>query len=473
MFRFFLLFFFLGTLLVAQTNQEILDRADRLARTGKTNDIFRAYNDYKNLYLQSILKNDDKLKVKALNGIVVTGKELHIDISEYSEELRGMNGHITYKQPVKEQQRKIEKEDKSISLSSMTKLESVKWDNDDLVMSFDEELKPDQVRYFVLHDIKHRKYRYVFDISSAFLFKSEVLFKKGISRIKLNQFNPKTVRLVFEDEQKLNLHFELDKSDLVISLYTKERARKTETITKQTPRVSKKEKTHLLDRNKVIVIDPGHGGKDSGAIGYRHYYEKNVVLDIAKKAADILKKRGYKVYMTRDRDIFIKLKARTAFANDKDADLFISVHANAVRSSQARKAYGIETYFLSPSRSTRATHVAELENSADLSDMNSYGKSTFLKFMTNTNRIASNKLAIDLQKGILSNLRNKYKGVSDAGVREGPFWVLVGAQMPAVLIEVGFITNPTEANRLMNEKYKEHMAYGIADGVDRYFVYNN
>ncbi len=464
MFRFFSSLFLLVCLLGATTNQDVLKRAEGLAKSSKSNDLFMAYNDYKNLYLRSIMKGDESLKVKSLNGIVVTGKKLHIDVSEYSQELRELNPYNKYETLKNTKKAPV----KSVSLSSISKIESVKWDDDDLVLGFDDDLKSDQVKYFVLHDKKHNRYRYVFDIKSSYISKSRVLTKRGISRIKLNQFNPKTVRLVFENRDKLNLHFSVDKSDLTISLLLKEE----KSFTPTTKVVTTRTKASEVHRNKVIVIDPGHGGKDSGAIGYRHYYEKNLVLSIGKELAAILKKRGYKVYMTRDRDIFIKLKERTAYANRKDADLFISIHANAICSSKAEKACGIETYFLSPSRSKRATSVAELENSSDLSDMNGYGKSTFLKFTTNLNRIASNKLAIDLQRGMLGNLRKHHKGVVDAGVREGPFWVLVGAQMPAVLVEVGFITNPEEARKLVDKTYERHLAYGIANGVESYFINN-
>ncbi|MBU0633276.1 N-acetylmuramoyl-L-alanine amidase [bacterium] len=462
MFRFLLSFFLLVNLLGATENQDILARADALARSAKTSDLFKSYNDYKNLYLRSIMSDDDSLKIKSLNGIVVTGKELHIDVSEYSQELRELNSKKTYK--TSDGTKKTNTQ--PILLSSLSRLESIKWDDNDLVLSFDSELKSDQIKYFVLHDNVKNRYRYVFDIDSSSITNSKVLTKRGISRINLNQYNPKTVRLVFEDSEKINMHFSLDKNDLTISLLLKEEKKFQPNVAKIVQKSSKNNK------NKIIVIDPGHGGKDSGAIGYRRYYEKNLVLSIAHELSSALKKRGYTVYMTRDKDVFVKLKDRTAYANNKDADLFISIHANAVCSSKAEKACGLETYFLSPSRSARATSVAELENSADLSDMNGYGKSTFLKFTTNLTRIASNKLAIDLQRGMLGNLRKYHKDVVDAGVREGPFWVLVGAQMPAVLVEVGFITNPDEAKKLVNKTYERNLAYGLANGVERYFMNN-
>ena len=462
MFRFFSLFLLLVALLGATTNQDILKRADSLAKTSNTNNLFRAYNDYKNLYLHSMMKEDEPLKTRSLNGIVKTGKRLHIDVSEYEKELSEINPDKKYTKATA----KAKTTAKTVSFKSVCRVESVNWDNDNLVLSFDDELKPDQIKYFTLHDKKHHRYRYVFDIDSASISKSKVLTKKGISRIKLNQFNSKTIRLVFEDQDTLNLHFDVEKNDLIISLIDKTSTAVRSNIAKATtPPVA-------IDRNKVIVIDPGHGGKDSGAIGYRNYYEKDLVLDISKELTKTLKKRGYKVYMTRDRDVFIKLKKRTAYANQKNADLFISIHANAVCSSKADKACGIETYFLSPSRSARATSVAEMENSADIEDMNMYGKSTFLKFTTNLNRIASNKLAIDIQRGMLGNLRKYHRDVIDAGVREGPFWVLVGAQMPAVLVEVGFITNPGEAKKLKTDNYQANLAHGIANGVERYFLNN-
>jgi len=227
-----------------------------------------------------------------------------------------------------------------------------------------------------------------------------------------------------------------------------------------------------LDRNKVIVIDAGHGGKDPGAIGYKHYREKIVVIKIAKYLNRILKNRGYKVYMTRNKDTFVKLSKRTQFANRKDADIFISIHANAVSQENARLVQGIECYFLDKSRSSRAKRVAAKENRADLREMDFYGKESFLNTLSSHNIVASNKLAIDLQRGVLSSLNKKYKNVIDAGVRQGPFWVLVGAQMPSVLVEVGFITHPSEAKRLVDSKYQKSLATGLANGVERYFLNN-
>jgi N-acetylmuramoyl-L-alanine amidase len=206
------------------------------------------------------------------------------------------------------------------------------------------------------------------------------------------------------------------------------------------------------DRSKkIIVIDPGHGGKDSGAVG-NGFMEKEIVLQIGYQLSEKLREMGYTVYMTRSNDVFIELKDRTKFANDKEADLFISVHANSIpKTSDPLKAQGIETYFLSPARSERSMRVAALENSEDMEEMGQYGKLSFLSFLNKEKIIASNKLAIDLQKGMLGSLRKQFPNVHDNSVREAPFWVLVGAQMPAVLLEVGYISHPDESSRIADD----------------------
>ena len=220
------------------------------------------------------------------------------------------------------------------------------------------------------------------------------------------------------------------------------------------------------------MIDPGHGGKDSGAVGYKKYQEKKAVLKISKTLRDLLKKRGYKVYLTRDSDKFIKLSKRTDFANKKNADLFISIHVNASPSSQKLTLKGIETFFLSPAKTEKAKRIAAKENKSAVTNLNSMSKNTLLSFLNKTKIVQSNKLAIDIQKGMLAKVRKKYKDVRDGGVREAPFWVLVGAQMPAVLVELGYITNPTEADRIFNPFYQKSLAEGIVNGINNYFINN-
>ena len=222
-------------------------------------------------------------------------------------------------------------------------------------------------------------------------------------------------------------------------------------------------------KGKVVVLDAGHGGDDPGAIN-GSLKEKNIVLSIAQKAGKELQGRGYKVYYTRSKDKFINLRDRTKYANDKAADLFISIHANAAPSkTKAATMRGIETFFLSPARSERSKNAAALENKSDIEEMNYFSKQTFLNFLNREKIIASNKLAIDVQREVLARAKSVSSKASDGGVREAPFWVLVGALMPAVLLEVGYITHPSEGELINNSKYQDALVKGLADGIDVYF----
>ncbi len=434
---------------------------------------FRAYNDYKNLYLRSVVSNDKKLKIRALQGIINSGGKLHIDVLKYSKELAKIKSKkkSTKKSVSIKKTKKKEKLDQKnkIQIKSSHKLKSAKLKKNNLFLRFDKNLTSKQVDYFTLYGPKKKKYKYVFDIHASMLTKSKNLKKSGINRIKLAQYNPNTIRLVIENTKKLKIRYSKKLKELVINIKTISQKKKKNIPNKIIQ--SKKVITKKIDKNKTIVIDAGHGGKDPGAVGYKNYREKIVVLQIAKELRNILKTRGYKTHMTRDSDKFIKLSRRTAYANKKNADIFISIHANAVGKKNAKKAQGVECYFLSKSRSKRASRVAAKENSADISEMNKYGKLSFLNFLNHHKILASNKLAIDLQRGMLGSLSKNYK-VKDGGVREGPFWILVGAQMPAVLVEVGFISHHMEAKRLISRKYQKKIAIGLADGIERYFANN-
>jgi len=459
----FLLLIFVVSL-QALSDKEMLKRANGFVKSANKSNQFRAYNDYKNLYLRALMSENSKLRVNALRGIVSSGNKLHIDVSQYADELSKIKPKSKYTAP-KPKANKTSKNLKNIKVKSSHKLKSIRWKDDRLVMSFDKKLRNNQINYFTIYDSKKRIYKYVFDVHASMLTRSQTLRKDNIDRIRLAQFNSSTLRLVIQNRSKVKIRFKKNGSKLAIYMIpTKSSKVKTAVRKQETPT--------RLDRNKVIVIDAGHGGKDPGAVGYKKYREKVVVLQIAQELKRILKARGYKIYMTRDSDKFVKLSSRTKFANRKKADIFISIHANAVGKKIAKKVHGLECYFLAKSRSSRAKRVAAKENSADLTEMDFYGKESFLNTLNSHNIVAANKLAIDLQRGALGSLKKSYKNVKDAGVREGPFWVLVGAQMPAVLVEVGFISNSMEAKRLVNRKYQKRLAFGLANGVERYFLNN-
>ncbi|EPR44530.1 cell wall hydrolase/autolysin [Desulfovibrio sp. X2] len=213
----------------------------------------------------------------------------------------------------------------------------------------------------------------------------------------------------------------------------------------------------------TIMIDPGHGGKDSGAIGAGGLYEKNVVLRAAKILGAKLEARGFHVVYTRSTDKFIPLEERTAMANVRKADLFISLHCNAADDSSAK---GLEVYSLNLAKTKDAVRVAARENAVTakrISDL----QVILTDLMLNSKVKESKDLAGDVQGGILRSVRKTYP-LHDRRQREAPFYVLMGAKMPAILVEMGYITNPTEARKLDSDSYLDDLCDGIVAGVGSY-----
>jgi N-acetylmuramoyl-L-alanine amidase len=218
----------------------------------------------------------------------------------------------------------------------------------------------------------------------------------------------------------------------------------------------------LLGKLRRIVVDAGHGGKDPGAIGPSGLMEKDVTLAMAKRLATRLEKElGCQVVLTRDKDVFLPLEERTAIANRVGADLFISIHANA---STNRNAQGIETYYLNFSKNDKAAAVAARENGTSLKEVGDLELILF-DLMANSKINESSRLAAEIQKSLVDQLGRYYPDVKNHGVRQGPFYVLLGANMPSVLVETAFISNKTEEKRLRNSKYQDHAATAIAHAV--------
>ncbi len=215
-----------------------------------------------------------------------------------------------------------------------------------------------------------------------------------------------------------------------------------------------------------IVIDPGHGGKDYGAPGYyRGVHEKYVVLKIAKRLKRKIEDQLHcQVIMTRTDDRYLTLEERTAIANTRNADLFISIHTNAARD---KRAYGVETYILNLATNDEAIRVAAMENmtsTKNISDLDSIMES----LMQNVKVNESARLANYVQKGIVRRLKKRYTRIKNKGVNQAPFYVLLGAEMPAVLVETSFISNPRECKRLNDPKYQDVLCQGIIEGIKRY-----
>jgi len=225
-----------------------------------------------------------------------------------------------------------------------------------------------------------------------------------------------------------------------------------------------------VDRSdSLVVIDAGHGGCDSGAL-CDSKQEKDLVLQITKKLKKEFTNEGYRVHLTRGDDSFLTLSQRTRIADKKDAKVFISIHANAIGDqSRFDKVEGIETYFLQKTRDEKSQRIAARENASVLCGTDKLSQEVIIDSVLNGPKIIqSHKLAIDVQQSIMKHVKSGYGGVKDGGVRPAPFYVLVGASRPSILIEVGYITNSKERDRLFRSDYQEKIAEGIVNGVNRY-----
>ena len=217
---------------------------------------------------------------------------------------------------------------------------------------------------------------------------------------------------------------------------------------------------------KTIVIDAGHGGKDPGAVGYRGTKEKDIALDVAKRLEKKLSKNmNVKIIMTRDEDVFLRLSERTKIANESNGNLFISIHTNA---AEDRRASGFETFLIGPNKNEAAVRVAAREN-AVLELEGTTGKK-----LTNEDLIQatiaqsafaskSEQFASMVQKEIKKRVQSRDRGVKQAG-----FYVLMGASMPNVLVELGFISNPSEEKKLRSPQYRDQLATAIYRAVEQY-----
>ncbi|MEW5723504.1 MAG: N-acetylmuramoyl-L-alanine amidase [Thermodesulfobacteriota bacterium] len=216
---------------------------------------------------------------------------------------------------------------------------------------------------------------------------------------------------------------------------------------------------------RKVVIDPGHGGKDRGATGITGLKEKDLTLIVAQLlAAKLEKQLGLEVVLTRGKDAFLTLEERMGRANTEAADLFISIHANAHKSP---KVYGLETYILNIATDKEAMAVAARENAASSKSMSDL-EVILNDLMLNSKIAESGSLGAKVHKAMVGRLKKKYKGVKDLGVKQAPFYVLIGANMPSILIEMGFLTNKTEETRLKNSKYLEHLTDGVVEGIKAY-----
>ncbi|RJX26358.1 MAG: AMIN domain-containing protein [Desulfurivibrio sp.] len=309
-------------------------------------------------------------------------------------------------------------------------------------------------------ELPRRLYIDLFNTRIAPTFQNAIPIRDGLlKQVRGAQFDKSTVRVVLDTEsvQDYKIFTMDDPFRVVIDV----------TGTKPRPQTPQKLPTLAEQFGlgvKTIVIDPGHGGRDPGALGVNGLQEKEVVLKVAKKVAAILEKEtAFKVLLTRDRDVYLPLEERTAIANTEEADLFVSIHANSAPNIHAS---GVETYFLSLATSREEMQAAARENASSSSQISDLQK-ILQDLMQNSKIEESARLAGSVQGELVNGLNSKYS-VKNLGVKKAPFIVLIGAQMPAILTEIAFLSNRDEVRRLQDERYLEAIARYIAAGVRQY-----
>jgi len=381
--------------------------------------------------------------------------------------------------------------------SEVNRLKKVEIIKGELCLEFANSCDKKKIKHFTLM----KPFRRVFDLQNTRLSHKNMGKRLG-RNLRIAQYKPNIVRIVIPNDKpysctpykpffsrtEYNIPLPKRSSVLPAKRYKKPKINIKVTDAKKRKtkqKVKKIKKAHEVKRvkktkanaryvarshkNDLIVIDAGHGGHDTGAIGGGKR-EKDLVLSIAKKVANELKKRGYPVYLTRKSNRFLKLSQRTHIADRKGSVAFISIHANSVPKKYRHKVHGIETFFLQNTRDAKSQRIAARENAAVLKGAGSrLSKRVIIDSVLNGPKIVqSNKLAIDVQRRIMTNVRSKYRGVRDGGVRHAPFYVLVGASRPSILVEVGYISHPKERKRLFTSSYQSLIAKGIAEGVSNY-----
>lgn len=285
-----------------------------------------------------------------------------------------------------------------------------------------------------------------------------------LAAIRLGQFQSGAARAVI-DLARYERHrmFALTGPDrIVIDVYG-EAARGTDT-TAADPSLATPGLTPAPERKLLVVLDPGHGGDDPGTSGPRGLSEKEITLAVARIAKRRLEERGFDVMLTRNGDRTLSLEERTAFAEGARGDVFVSIHVNAAPRSRVR---GIETYYLDANHERHALRVAARESGVAPADLDELQR-VLASFKVSEVGSRSAVLARAVQSELVGGVRNTYGGVEDLGVKRGPFHVLFLSGAPAVLVEIGFLSNPVEANRLRSKLYREVIAEQIARGLSRY-----
>ena len=432
------------------------------------------YHTSKINYLNATANNNEQQKINELRNIISLGEKLKKNVTPDKKKLEILIERQN--NLIKNPQKVINTKSESVNVDLQNPIRSISVNENKIIVKFNRDYVKDDINQ--ISKKIGTNYEYTFDIAGKYKYTNPTKLEiNNIDNITLTD-TPNSVNLKISNKENTKITYSLAPKELIINILSNQSNNiSTNKVLQEPPStlpssISSSIEKSSKTKNKVIVLDAGHGGDDVGAVGQNSRYEKVINLNVTKYLASILKQRGYTVYLTRADDHFIQVKERTVLANNKNADLFMSIHTNAVPAEKASEIDGIETFFLSPARSERAKGVAALENKSDIREMSASSKDVFLESLNRPRITASHKFAIDVQSGILQAARSKYKDINDSGVKEGPFWVLVGAQMPSILVELGYITHPVEGKRLYDKDYQQALANGIANGVDSYFAKN-
>jgi len=293
-----------------------------------------------------------------------------------------------------------------------------------------------------------------------------------LTQIRIAQKTASTVRAVvdldFNKVEYYHLFHLFDPFRIVIDIYPKKEKQSPSSKPSSPPEPAESGYSMIRQLGlgiRRVVIDPGHGGSDPGCIGKTGLKEKDVALQVSLRLKKLLSARkDLEVTLTRESDIFVPLENRSVIANQKKADIFVSIHANSIPN---RRLSGVETFYLNFSYEPSVNEIAAIENATSTKNISEMME-IIKKIVRRSKTVESKELAKKIQTKLVKSLSLKYRNIKDQGVKGGPFWVLIGGEMPSVLVEISYLSNPQDELRLKNSLYLQQVAKGIYEGIVEY-----
>lgn len=320
------------------------------------------------------------------------------------------------------------------------------------------------IKYFTIKEngiIKH-----VYDIENTALPSTKNISQfqaQGVKAFRIGQYSKKVIRVVVESTVSMSGVFKITGQKVAFLLPGYRKDLNVKVIPKTKIRV-KRYSYNPNRRYQTIVLDAGHGGRDIGA-SFKKVREKDLTLSMTLKLKSILKKMGYRVLLTRDRDKFMNLKQRTDYVYNRKGSIFISIHANAAPKKKTKGVSyeGMEVFYLSLKNSKRVRNRRAVYRGKKV-----YSKSAYKQMVSSWKFSQSEKLASLVRMNVLSHVGKKYT-IHDKGIKRKDFWVLLATKMPSILVETGYLTNKNEVKKLKNSHYQTRLMEGIARAVNQYY----